>query len=82
MSVVSIYSDKLAHVQVIINCQYFVAQSAPEKTYLPAILGAPSLSHRPLLGVNWGFQISLGADIKNPDIKTQRLHLGIQDSKG
>ena len=22
----SIYSDKLAHVQVVINCQYFVAQ--------------------------------------------------------
>ena len=41
-SVMSIYTDKLAHVQIVINCRYFVAQSAPEKTYWPAILGAPS----------------------------------------
>ena len=26
----SIYSDKLAHVQAVINCQYSIAQGAPE----------------------------------------------------
>ena len=33
----SIYSDKLAHVQVVINCWYSVGQSAREKTYSPDI---------------------------------------------
>ena len=36
------YSDKLAHLQFVVNCQYFIAQIAPEKTYSLAILSAPS----------------------------------------
>ena len=39
----SIYSDKLAHVQVIINCPYFVAQLYTSEDGLAYILGAPSI---------------------------------------
>ena len=40
----SIYQDKLAHVQVIINCQYSVAQMCTREDTLAHILGAPCLS--------------------------------------
>ena len=36
----SIYSDKLAHVQVIINCRYSVAQMCTSEDTLAHILGA------------------------------------------
>ena len=36
----SIYSNKLAHVQVIINCQYSVAQMCTCEDTLAHILGA------------------------------------------
>ena len=36
----SIYSDKLAHVQVVINCQYSVAQLCTREDTLAHILGA------------------------------------------
>ena len=39
----SIYSDKLARVQVIINCQYFVAQMCTHEDKLAHDLGAPRL---------------------------------------
>ena len=39
----SIYSDKLAHIQVIINCQYSVAQMCTREDTLARYLGAPSL---------------------------------------
>ena len=35
----SIYSDKLSHVQVIINCRYSVAQMCTRKDTLAHILG-------------------------------------------
>ena len=38
-----IYSDKLAHVQVVINCQYSVAQMCTREDMLAYILGAPSI---------------------------------------
>ena len=37
------YSDKLAHVQVVINCRYSVAQMCPREDELARYLGAPSL---------------------------------------
>ena len=37
----SIYLDKLAHVQVIINCQYSIAQMCTHEDTLPQNLGAP-----------------------------------------
>ena len=37
------YSDKLAHVQVIINCQYSIAQMCTREDTLARYLGAPSL---------------------------------------
>ena len=37
----SIYSDNLAHVQVVINCQYSVAQLCTREDTLGHILGAP-----------------------------------------
>ena len=37
----SICSDKLAHVQVIINCLYFVAPMCTREDMLPHKLGAP-----------------------------------------
>ena len=37
----SIYSDKLVHVQVVINCQYSVAQMCTHEDALAYILGAP-----------------------------------------
>ena len=39
----SIYSDRLAHVQVIINCQYSVAQMCTCKDMLAHYLGVPHL---------------------------------------
>ena len=39
----STYSDKLAHVQVIINCPYFIAQLCTCEDGLAYILGAPSI---------------------------------------
>ena len=39
----SIYSDKLAHAQVIINCQNSVAQLCTREDGLAYILGAPSI---------------------------------------
>ena len=39
----SIYSDKLAHLQVVIKCQYFVAQMCTRKDGLAHDLGAPCL---------------------------------------
>ena len=41
----SIYSDKLAHVQVIINCQYSVAQMITSEDVLAYILGMPSIDN-------------------------------------
>ena len=37
----SMYSDKLAHVQVVINCRYSVAQMCTREDTLPHILGVP-----------------------------------------
>ena len=39
----SIYSDKLVHVQVVINCQYSVAQMCTPKDMLAHSLGASCL---------------------------------------
>ena len=39
----NIYSDKLAHIQVIINCQYSIAQMCTRKDTLAWCLGAPSM---------------------------------------
>ena len=39
----SIYSDKLVHVQVVINCQYSVAQMCTRKNKLAHSLGATCL---------------------------------------
>ena len=39
----SIYLDKLAHIQVIINCPYSVAQLCTREDALAYILGAPSI---------------------------------------
>ena len=39
----SINSDKLAHVQVLINCRYFVAQSCTSEGGLTYISGAPPI---------------------------------------
>ena len=39
----SIYSDKLANVQVFINCRYFVAQMCTREDTLAHELGAPCL---------------------------------------
>ena len=38
-----IYSDKLAHIQVVINVPYFVAQLCTSEDGLAYILGAPSI---------------------------------------
>ena len=35
------YSDKLAHLQVFVNCQYFVAQMGTREDTLAHYLGAP-----------------------------------------
>ena len=37
------YSDKLAHIQVVINCQYYVAQMCTREDTLSHYLGAPSI---------------------------------------
>ena len=37
----NIYSDKLAHIQVIINCQYSVAQMCSREDMLNHNLGGP-----------------------------------------
>ena len=37
----SVYSDKLAHVPVVINCQYSVAQMCTHENTLAHYLGAP-----------------------------------------
>ena len=42
-TVISIYSDKLAHVEVVINCRYSVAQICTHEDMLAYILGAPSI---------------------------------------
>ena len=40
----SIYSDKLAHVQeVVVKCRYFIAQLCTREDGLAYILGAPSI---------------------------------------
>ena len=39
----SIYSDKLTHVKVVINCLYFIAQFCTGKDMLAHISGAPSI---------------------------------------
>ena len=39
----SIYSDKLVHVQVVINCQYSVGQMCTREDALAYLLGAPSI---------------------------------------
>ena len=39
----SIYSDKLAHVQVVINCQYYVAHKCTWEDTLARYLGTPCL---------------------------------------
>ena len=36
----SIYSDKLAHIQVVINCPYFIAQMCTHEDTLAHNLGA------------------------------------------
>ena len=40
-TVMSIYSDKLAHVQVLINCQYSVAQMCTDEDTFTHNLGVP-----------------------------------------
>ena len=44
-SVISIYSDKLAHIQVVINCGYSVAQMCTRKDTLAHYLGAPYIGN-------------------------------------
>ena len=39
----SIFSDKLAHVQVVINCRYSIAQMCTREDTLTHILGTPCL---------------------------------------
>ena len=39
----SIYSDKIAHLQVVVNCQYSIAQMCTRKDTLAHYLGAPYL---------------------------------------
>ena len=39
----SVYSDKLAHVHVIINCRYSIAQMCTCKDRLARYLGMPSI---------------------------------------
>ena len=39
----NIYSDKLAHIQVVINCRYLVAQSCTSEGELAYISGALSI---------------------------------------
>ena len=39
----SIYSDKLAHVQVVINCRYSVAEMCTREETLAHYLCAPSI---------------------------------------
>ena len=39
----NIYSDKLSHVQVVINCQYSVAQKCTHEDGLAYISGVPSI---------------------------------------
>ena len=39
----SIYSDKLAHVQVVINSPYSIAEMCTREDALAFILGAPSI---------------------------------------
>ena len=39
----SIYSDKSAHVQVVINCCYLIAQLCTREDGFAYILGAPSI---------------------------------------
>ena len=55
------YSDKLAHVQVIINCQYSVAQMCTCEDVLARYLGGPSLvdvmSHNELTTAFLNFNI-------------------------
>ena len=41
----SIYSDKLAHVQVVINCRYYVAQICTCEDTLAQYLSAPYLDN-------------------------------------
>ena len=43
-TVMSFYSDKLTHVQVIINCLYSVAQFCTSKDMLAHILGTPFIT--------------------------------------
>ena len=39
----SIYTDKLAHVQVVFKCQYSVAQLCTREDWFAYISGAPSI---------------------------------------
>ena len=50
-TVMSMYSDKLAHVQVVINCPYSVAQMCTREDVLAYILGAPSIDD--VMSYNW-----------------------------
>ena len=86
----SIYSDKLTHVQVIINC-ISLHNSALEK--LAYISGAPSIddamsynllttSIAPPRVLTGGLRSLLVPALKNPDIKTQCLHFRIKDFMG
>ena len=47
----SIYSDKLAHVQVVINCQYSIAQMCTREDTLAQYLGALYLDD--VMSHNW-----------------------------
>ena len=53
----SIYSDKLAHVQIVINSRYSVAQMCTREDGLAYIPGAPSfddvMSYNSLTTVQW-----------------------------
>ena len=40
----SIYSDKLAHVQVVVKCRYFIAQLCTREDGLAYIFGAPFIN--------------------------------------
>ena len=42
-TVMSIYSDKLAHIQVIINCRYSIAQMCTREVELAHSLGLPCI---------------------------------------
>ena len=65
-------SDKLAHIQVITNCPYSIAQMCTREDSLAYILGTPSIddvmSYNSLttlsLGIQWGSEIRPSLDFE------------------